>query len=316
MKCVIVLLTLIFFCYCQPLNQRPIIGVLSQKQFGKEVKFGSSYIPASYVKFLEAAGARVVPILVNQTREYYEHLFYSLNGILFPGGGADIVLSGYGKAGKIIFDLSVKANDKGDYFPLWGTCLGFELLSYLAINKNMLKRCSVYDVALPLNKTKDFHTSKMFKNIPKEIENILTTKPVTVNYHNWCLTLSNYSKSGLENFFRVLTTSKYKNEVFISTFEAQRYPFYAVAWHPEKNQYEFVYNAKHKNIPHSTEAVQVSQYFANFFVNETRKSSHKFSSLKEEKETLIYNYQPVYTGIHGSSYEQKYFFNVTDLKDF
>lgn len=49
-------------------NNRPIIGVLSQEQsfylHGKypEENF-TSYIAASYVKDVEAAGARVVPIL-------------------------------------------------------------------------------------------------------------------------------------------------------------------------------------------------------------------------------------------------------------
>ncbi|XP_067141508.1 gamma-glutamyl hydrolase-like isoform X2 [Centruroides vittatus] len=249
---------------------------------------------------------------VNETQTYYEDLFVSLNGVLFPGGAARLATSGYGKAGKIIFDLAIKANERGDYFPLWGTCLGFELLSYLAVDKNLLKWCSVQDVALPLNATKDFQTSRMFKYAPKEVENILTTKPVTINYHRWCLTLNNYSKSGLQSFFKVLTTSSYKDELFISTIEARKYPFYAVAWHPEKNQYEFVYNAKHQNIPHGYEAILISQYFANFFVNETRKNFHRFSSVKQEQEALIYNYNPVYTGLHGSSYEQKYFFNATN----
>ncbi|XP_023235548.1 gamma-glutamyl hydrolase-like [Centruroides sculpturatus] len=249
---ILFILDFAFSTYSQPINQRPIIGILAQKEYGNGVKYGSSFIAASYVKFLEAAGARVVPILVNKTQAYYEDLFISLNGVLFPGGSARLATSGYGKAGKIIFDLAIKANERGDYFPLWGTCLGFELLSYLAVDKNLLKWCSVQDVALPLNATKG----------------------------NYALHIS------------------------------RKYPFYAVAWHPEKNQYEFVYNAKHQNIPHSYEAILISQYFANFFVNETRKNFHQFSSVKQEQEALIYKYNPVYTGLHGSSYEQKYFFNA------
>jgi hypothetical protein len=37
----------------------PVIGVLTQDSFGN---YGKSYIAASYIKFLESAGARVVPI--------------------------------------------------------------------------------------------------------------------------------------------------------------------------------------------------------------------------------------------------------------
>ena len=57
--------------------------------------------------------------------------------------------------------------------------------------------------------------------------------------------------------------------------------------------------------------MQVAQYFANFFVSESRKNAHKFSSEEEEEENLIYNYSPVYTGrLDDSSFEQAYFFDV------
>lgn len=50
------------------LNDRPIIGVLSQEQsYYLHTKYPvenyTSYIAASYVKDVEASGARVVPIL-------------------------------------------------------------------------------------------------------------------------------------------------------------------------------------------------------------------------------------------------------------
>ena len=61
----------------------------------------------------------------------------------------------------------------------------------------------------------------------------------------------------------------------------------------------------------SDSVIQVAQYFANFFVSETRKNAHKFSSKEEEEENLIYNYSPVYTGrLDDSSFEQAYFFDV------
>jgi gamma-glutamyl hydrolase len=41
-------------------NDRPIIGILSQP--GDPAPDGASYIAASYVKWVESAGARVVPI--------------------------------------------------------------------------------------------------------------------------------------------------------------------------------------------------------------------------------------------------------------
>ncbi len=34
----------------------------------------------------------------------------------------------YYMAAELLFNLTVRANQHGDYMPLWGTCLGFELL--------------------------------------------------------------------------------------------------------------------------------------------------------------------------------------------
>ena len=44
-------------------TDRPVIGILSQQYQDNSLEV---YIAASYVKFLESAGARVVPILTNQ----------------------------------------------------------------------------------------------------------------------------------------------------------------------------------------------------------------------------------------------------------
>lgn len=51
----------------EKLNLRPLIGVVSQG--GEPAPEGYSYIAASYVKFIEAAGARAVPILHDMSRE-------------------------------------------------------------------------------------------------------------------------------------------------------------------------------------------------------------------------------------------------------
>lgn len=46
-----------------------------------------------------------------------------LNGVLYPGGNADG--DDYYPFAKAIFEKAKEMNDKGNYFPLWGTCLGF-----------------------------------------------------------------------------------------------------------------------------------------------------------------------------------------------
>jgi len=102
-----------------------------------------TYVIASYVKFLETGGARVIPIPYFADQKTLKHLFESVNGILFTGGSIDLDINTplpnrnesfnlYTSAANYLYSLAMEANDKGDYFPIWGTCQGFQLLHYLA----------------------------------------------------------------------------------------------------------------------------------------------------------------------------------------
>ena len=87
------------------LTDHPVIGVLTQ-----EVKFtrtlftdgflvnstrmmNTEFFDSAYVKFLEQAGARVVPIFVDRDQSYFEKMFNLTNGILLPGGAAHFGVS-------------------------------------------------------------------------------------------------------------------------------------------------------------------------------------------------------------------------------
>ncbi len=48
------------------------------------------YFPASYVKFVEAAGARVAPLKYDMPVAELQTMMRGLNGVLFTGGGADL----------------------------------------------------------------------------------------------------------------------------------------------------------------------------------------------------------------------------------
>ena len=70
---------------------------------------------------------------------------------------------GYAKAGQKLFDMAMKAWDEGsDPYPIWGTCLGFELLTLFA-NQGQANLASCYSVdqALALNLTEQFEESNI-----------------------------------------------------------------------------------------------------------------------------------------------------------
>jgi gamma-glutamyl hydrolase/beta-1,4-mannosyltransferase len=72
--------------------------------------------------------------------------------ILFPGGGAYFdTPGGYAEAGGKLYEQAMRMNVAGDFFPVMGISLGFQLLTYLASDKAEHRAsCHSYDEALPL----------------------------------------------------------------------------------------------------------------------------------------------------------------------
>ncbi|XP_032669368.1 chitobiosyldiphosphodolichol beta-mannosyltransferase-like [Odontomachus brunneus] len=297
-------------------NNRPIIGILTQEiSYALNKKFPGqyhSYIAASYVKFVEGAGARPVPIWIGGNDSYYEDALHKVNGVLWPGGATYFNQSdGYADAGAAIYRIAKKINDRGEYFPILGICLGFELLTYVAANGVEHRTdCSSLNQPLALEFKPNFNRSNLFKYAPLDVVKILRLERVTANYHRFCVTEESLRRVNLTREFRVMSLNHDKlGQEFISTLEHKNYPFYGIQFHPEKNIYEWKTG---KNIPHGSSATRVAQYFADFFINEARKNSHIFSTPQEEEQSLIYNYPVTYTAPHGSAYLQCYMFKKND----
>ncbi|KAM8710946.1 hypothetical protein ACLKA7_017561 [Drosophila subpalustris] len=290
----------------------PIIGILAQEVYPNSLHAieynATSYIAASYVKFVEGAGGRVVPIWIGRNQSYYEKLLQNVNGVLLPGGGTWFnETNGYGDAGEQLIRLAKQINDNGTFFPVWGTCLGMELL-VLKMADGIETRfdCESVGQALPLEFKQDYKQSRLFADASDEIIAALSNENITYNYHRYCYTEQSFAEPPINSSWRIMSLNHDLHGVeFVSSIEHVTYPFYGVQFHPEKALYEFV-SAK---VPHTNSAVKSSQYFADFFISEARRNPHKFLNATEQKRSLIYNYNPKYTALVGSSYTQLYLFN-------
>lgn len=275
------------------INNRPTIAVLAQDVTLEGTV--TSYIASSYVKYIESAGGRVVPILTTFDSTTVEEIFTKVNGLLIPGGAADLPGSKLYENAKLFFHLAVDANRKGDYFPIWGTCLGFEAMPIIvAETPDIMTSSKAFDVSMPLNLTSLADESRMFSDMPSSLRTAISSENITYNWHESGFTPDIFeTNEKLKNFFRVLSTNTDENgAAFISSYEAKDFPFYGVMWHPEKNNFEFR-TILRNGMPHTRNAVRVSQYMANFFVDETRRSDHCFASNEEEERYLIYQYTSV-----------------------
>eukprot|EP01095_Lingulamoeba_sp_RSL-Kostka_P017427 TRINITY_DN9030_c0_g1_i1.p1 TRINITY_DN9030_c0_g1~~TRINITY_DN9030_c0_g1_i1.p1 ORF type:complete len:315 (+),score=108.40 TRINITY_DN9030_c0_g1_i1:57-1001(+) len=308
----VVFIVLSTFCFLNvySLNERPIIGILTQESPPDLTQFGNSYIPASYVKYVESGGARVVPVHYNSSTEELTDVFGKINGILYPGGDAntDPGTPLY-KAGKLFYDLAIQSFDKGDHFVVFGHCQGMELLTKITTqDPNILGSVIAENITIPLNFTQYAPTSRLFGNAPSEVYNIFEKQPVTLNNHEWGLYPSTYENNkDLNQFYSPISWNNDINGVsFISTFESKKYPVYGTQWHPEKPQFEW---NPTENINHSIDAILAMQYMQAFLANEGRKNNHHYPTQAEEDSALIYNFTPVYTEQINSNFEQCYFWN-------
>lgn len=303
------LLALAAAVLAQQRMQAPVIGVLTQNSLTHNP--GKSYLAASYVKYLESAGARVVPIHYEADKANLTATFSMINGLLIPGGAQNLVdpTNPFMVAARTLYDLAVESNRQGEVFPIWGTCMGFQTVSILAANSpNVLSTgFDSENLPLPLTLTAAANTSRLFSAAPPGLLDALATLPITMNSHHDGVTPADFAASSdLSSTFTILSTNVDRSgRAFVSTMEAKQLPFYATQWHPEKNAFEWTAD---ENIPHSAIAVAACQFTAKFFVDQARQSTHVYPS-DQLLSDVIWNYQPIYTLIEGSDFVQVYSWN-------
>ena len=196
-------------------------------------------------------------------------------------------------------------NDNGNVFPVWGTCMGFQLLGYLTGNYDPKILTSVRGQDGVIN-TLDFANrdkSYLYKDLTNDQLNKLSKGDGAVYFsHHWAITEATFNRiSDLKNFWTIVsyTTSPY-NEQFISSFESKKYPFYATQFHPEKNLYEWSVYADRTQTGN-----EIIQMLSNKFVEKARQSKNKFANDNEFFAMSIYKYD---AKIVGTYFTQIYVF--------
>lgn len=292
-----------------PLTNTPTIGILTQPLVDGSDK---EILVASYVKWVESAGARAVPIRYTSSVTEQLSLLSSVNGLLFPGGLVSIQNSTFASTAHNLLSLSLSFNKKGVYFPVWGTCLGFEqILTYMSdapLSRDVLSHTDAEDIYRSLSLSPEAEESLMIRYMPRGVRNTLETENVTINMHEWGVLPSTFhaSPSLSSSFIPIATsTDRSLSLSFLSAVEHKDFPIFGVQYHPEKNNYVFSQN--HPSFTHTQEAAMASQFMANLFVNASRYNNHKFESEEREREALIYQWNPTFTGVDGHV-EQLYYF--------
>lgn len=295
-------------------NPRPIIGILSQSSFTSVYPSSKySYVFSAYVKFLESSGARVVPIHYDSSEEELEMMVNAINGLMIPGGPTIWVdektkteFNQFAKAGQYLLKLAIAKNLKGTYFPVWGTCLGHEvLLTTIANEPNIMFHYNSLNIRLKLNLS-NAARSKLYNSIDKDLLEYIQTEEALFFNHNYALDIVKFYDNKIlsDLFFITSTVTNHEGKEYISSIEGKHLPFYGVQYHPEKTRFDW---NETLDISRTPKDIKVSQNFGNFFINEARKNNQHFSGKKAEHQYSIHQYSSLF--LNGSIAEYYFFKN-------
>lgn len=271
-----------------PLNEWPMIGIMTQPY-----DEANDYIMASYVKFIQAAGARVVPIVWRDSDEDILNLVSKLNGAVFPGGAIafkneDGSLSEYGRKAELIINKAKEMTDRGANYPVMGICLGIQLIvQHEAPFKDTVEMFGFDNVDEAATVTlKQTSESKLFSKMPQHLINAVQKEKLTYYHHHDGVVPSTWNKySSLRDNYHLLATSHdRKGDECVVFVENKKYPIWGLQFHPEKNSFSWRPTSK---VPHSQTSIEFSQFLANFFVMEARKNFNRFDSEEEAFDHMI-----------------------------
>ena len=213
-------------------TNRPIIGVITMPIKGSNVLDNlniakdESHIGASFVKLIEGAGARVVPLIETFNNTMVKDLLKSINGVLLPGGSESIIKSNYQRISRLAFDYSIAMYKKGITWPIMGICRGFQMLMSMLHPKTFtVTPTDAYNLTLRLQLTDDAKKSRLLGRAPIGVRKVLTKEKITFNAHVNGITTQTFKKyKELKDMWRIISTNKDRNgREFISTFEGENY---------------------------------------------------------------------------------------------
>jgi gamma-glutamyl hydrolase len=219
----------------------------------KKTKYGASHIMKPYVDWFEERGVRVVPIPYETDK--HEFYFNNVNGILIPGGETTFIVKNPTFINTIarFFELSFK---KDEYFPIWGTCFGYEMLLFIIGGFSRLKTYPAQGY-YPLHITPEGHVSRLFTSFSLRYLHYLENEKSCSNNHDYGISPADFMiNTKLRNFYNIIATSiDDRGKEYVAAIEGKKYPVYGVQWHPERQK--------------------TTGPFVDFFISELKKNKHK-----------------------------------------
>jgi len=185
-----------------------------------------AYIRPALIDWLESAGLTVVPISPAVSGAEAAAYFEYIHGLVLPDGWVDH--ESYAALVKLFVTMATDANRAGDYFPIWGTCRGFQFL------------VSAFGGTLEsMNALGSPETARLLIHSQSTGSRLLSFSRlhdfVPAFNHQHGISLPRFMRSKrLRQTFRILTTSHDRDgKEYVSLMEGRTLPFYGAQFHPE-----------------------------------------------------------------------------------
>lgn len=247
---VLIVLSIPIVCGFVPKAQahdRPVIGVLLQEispifKMMYPNRF-DSFVPASYIKWVESGGARVVPLWIGRERLYYQQIMSKINGVLLPGGNVDkSEKDGYADAAEKVLDIAVEMNLRKDFFPIFGIGLGMDFMLHLSNEKkDITVNCHLSSIAASLILSqKNTKQTALYNSSSDHIKRIMTQHPVAVLNAKKCYPRDVFEDSKLAKLWIPFSYNyDQSGKMIVSSVEHDVFPFYGTLFHSEKIPFEW-----------------------------------------------------------------------------
>ena len=273
--------------------RRPLlcVGILTIPSKGR-----GSHLLTSYVDWFEQRGVRVIPIPYDTTE--VDAYFSMVNGLVIPGGDMPHIMQYpvFLKTVTRFFELSLQP---GEYFPIWGTCFGFELLLFL-VGGFTTRRTYDAHGSYPLTIAGASRMMKGYKHSPVVFQN-----------HLYGISPEDFEKNAhVRRFFSIVATAvDDAGKTYVAAMEGRFYPVYGVQFHPEltgasSHQHvpELTGASSHQHVPELTGASshqhvpelsrtnkhkKSSTLFLDFLLKELRMNRHKVPAGLPHMETYV-----------------------------
>ena len=252
----------------------------------------TSYMASSYVKWLESSGALIIPIEFDLPKPKMLGFLRQLNGIVLIGGGIDNIKThnlnqflSYQDSLYYILNYAIYQNKANNYFPVWCTCMSFEMAAIFFAENIRLKKQE--ELSKYLTSAGDIGEDYLhWTTKSSKIKKIFTKKEIIAQkkypsiFMAHCYAIAINSKLG-KNLAKVanITATNISSGVcgkkgvkYVTAYELKDYPIYGVQFHPEKPPFEYIND--NMRVPKTTIAIDTSYKMSKFFIDEAKKSSN------------------------------------------